>query len=121
MLQNNSDEIHVAHRPNQNNDHEVCDDRWHSIEIVKDVNTARFHIGQYEVNEESLIDEFDSYTDRGMFIERISHPLPIINALPTCIACLTTRWILFLCFLIALAFGFRSESGKCLQYSTNGA
>ena len=96
LLQNNIDEIHVVHWPNENNDHEVCDSRWHNIETEKDVNVIRLHVDQYEVDEESLIDEFDSYTNGFLFIGGMSDSPPIIDDIPTYIGCLTSIRILII-------------------------
>lgn len=96
LLQNNIDEIHVVHWPQENNEHEVCDGQWHSIDIQKDLNVIRLHVDHCEVDEESLINEFDLYTNGPLYVGGMANPPPIIDDIPTYIGCLTNMKILLI-------------------------
>lgn len=89
LLQNNIDEMHVVHWPSENNDHEVCNGQWHNIEIEKDVNFVRLHVDQYEPDEESLINEFDVFSNGPLYVGGMASPPAIIDDIPAYIGCLT--------------------------------
>ncbi len=89
LLQNNIDEIHVVHWPNDNNDNEVCDGHWHTIDIQKDLTFIRLHVDKYEADEELLSNEFDLNTNGPLYIGKMTKLPPIVDDIPAYIGCIT--------------------------------
>jgi hypothetical protein len=89
LLQNNIDEIHVVHWPNDNNDNEMCDGQWHTVDIQKDLTFIRLHVDKYEADEESLLNDFDLNTNGPLYIGRMDNLPPIVDDIPIYIGCIT--------------------------------
>ena len=89
LLQNNIDEVHVVHWPNENNDSEMCDGHWHTVDIQKDATFVRLHVDHYEVDEESLLNDFDLHTNGPLYIGGMDNPPPIVDDISVYVGCLT--------------------------------
>ena len=89
LLQNNIDEIHVVHWPNDTNDHEMCDGQWHTIDIQKDLTYIRLHVDKYEPDEELLVNDFDLDTNGPLYIGRMDNLPSIVDDVPAYIGCIT--------------------------------
>jgi hypothetical protein len=94
LLQNNNDEIHVVHWPNDSHDNEMCNGQWHTVHIQKDLTFIRLHVDDYEIDEETLLNDFDIDTNGPLYIAGMSYPPPIIDDIPVYIGCLTNMKIL---------------------------
>jgi hypothetical protein len=89
LLQNNIDEIHVVHWPNDNHDNEMCDGQWHTIDIQKDLSFIRLYVDKYDADEESLLNDFDLNTNGPLYIGRMDNLPPIVDDIPVYIGCIT--------------------------------
>jgi len=94
LLQNNIDEIHVVHWPNNNDDNEMCDGHWHTIDIQKDLTFIRLYVDKYDVDEELLLNDFNLNTNGPLYIGRMDNLPPIIDDIPVYIGCITNMKIL---------------------------
>ena len=94
LLQNNVDEVHVVHWPSENNDNEMCDGQWHTIDIHKDPTFVRLHVDHYEVDEESLLNDFDLHTDGPLYIGGMDNPPSIVDDISVYVGCITNMKII---------------------------
>jgi len=94
LLQNNLDEVHVVHWPNDANENEMCDGQWHTVEIEKDRTFVRLHVDKYEPDEEILANDIQLYTDGPLFIGRMDNLPAIVDDVPVYVGCLTNMKII---------------------------
>ncbi|CAF1272511.1 unnamed protein product [Adineta steineri] len=94
LLQNNIDEIHVVHWPNDNNDNEMCDGQWHTVDIQKDLAFIRLHVDKYDADEELLLNDFDLNTNGPLYIGKMNKLPPIVDDIPVYIGCITNMKII---------------------------
>lgn len=93
LLQNNIDEVHLVHWPNDSNDSEMCDGQWHMINIQKESTSLRLHVDHYEIDEEILNNEFDMNTDGPLYVAGMNNPPAIIDDISPYIGCITNMVI----------------------------
>lgn len=89
LLQNNIDEIHVVHWPNENNDTEMCDGQWHTIDVQKELTLVRLHVDKYDADEEMLPNDYDLDTSGPLYIGKMNQLPPIVDDIPVYVGCLT--------------------------------